>query len=598
MKRILRVTVALFVLALAVLQNASPIKVNAAQDLANGKYTINYQILYNGQPNASWNSFFENPASLTAKDGALSITIKINGANQVMQKIQTESNGTYQDAQVVSEDQASRVYQFPVDGLDQSTNVKLFMSYGTHTIQLSFDENSITTVELDQPDEPKPEEPGTEEPGTEEPGTEEPGTEEPGTEEPGTEEPGTEEPGTEEPGTEEPGTEEPGTEEPGTEEPGTEEPGTEEPGTEEPGNEELADGQYTINYQVLYDGQPAPANWAGFFQSPATLTIANGVPYISFNLGASHVITNLQSELNDVFEDVEVVSENAAEQTKLVKFQIADVNQLTNLRMVMSYGSTHDVALEYDVDSIQPIGNENPGTEEPGGENPGTEEPGTEEPGDNEPAPNDDVLVDGEYPLLLSILGVDSDTESAFAKYFADEALLTVNDGEYSLQFTQVTGLDTLGTIEFDIAGETVALEEISRDEEAGERVLSVNIEAIQETYVAAIEAIGAPHLYPVRFVLDVSSLDVEIDDDGNGQTPPPITPGEDKGSGSGNNNDSHLPFDRNDNQEQPKDNQKNVTNVKTGDSLNYLQVGIYAALLLLSGFYLFRKYRLKGMGM
>lgn len=58
------------------------------------------------------------------------------------------------------------------------------------------------------------------------------------------------------------------------------------------------------------------------------------------------------------------------------------------------------------------------------------------------------------------------------------------------------------------------------------------------------------------------------------------------------------MPFDRNDNQEQPKDNQKNVTNVKTGDSLNYLQVGIYAALLLLSGFYLFRKYRLKGMGM
>ncbi|MEK4921810.1 NEAT domain-containing protein [Cytobacillus sp. FSL R5-0569] len=567
MKRLLRVTVALFVLALAVLQNASPIKVNAAQDLANGKYTINYQILYNGQPNASWNSFFENPASLIAKDGALSITIKINGANQVMQKIQTESNGTYQDAQVVSEDQASRVYQFPIDGLNQSTNVKLFMSYGTHTIQLSFDENSITTVELDQPEEPNPEEPSTEEPGTEEPGTEEPGTEEPGTEEPG------------------------------TEEPGAEEPGTEEPGTEEPGNEELADGQYTIKYQVLYDGQPAPANWAGFFQSPATLTIAKGVPYISFNLGASHVITNLQSELNDVFEDVEVVSENAAEQTKLVKFQIADVNQLTNLRMVMSYGSTHDVALEYDVDSIQPIGND-PGTEEPGGENPGTEEPGTEEPGDNEPAPNDDVLADGEYPLPLSILGVDSDTESAFAKYFADEALLTVNDGEYSLQFTQVTGLDTLGTIEFDIAGEKVALEEISRDEEAEERVLSVDIEAIQETYVAAIEAIGAPHLYPVRFVLDVSSLDVEIDDDGNGQTPPPITPGEDKGSGSGNNNDSHLPFDRNDNQEQPKDNQKNVTNVKTGDSLNYLQVGIYAALLLLSGFYLFRKYRLKGMGM
>lgn len=59
MKRLLRVTVALFVLALAVLQNASPIKVNAAQDLANGKYTINYQILYNGQPNASWNSFLK-----------------------------------------------------------------------------------------------------------------------------------------------------------------------------------------------------------------------------------------------------------------------------------------------------------------------------------------------------------------------------------------------------------------------------------------------------------------------------------------------------------------------------------------------------------
>ncbi|MGG0889109.1 NEAT domain-containing protein [Cytobacillus horneckiae] len=739
MKKTFKAIVALFIFALGIIQNIAPHQAQAAEVLPNGEYTINYDVIYNGQPAPSgWAAYFSKPATLVVKDGKHSVSFKL-GARHVINKFQTQVNGAYQDVEIISDnvEDNSRNIRFVIDSLSTPTNIKMSMSYGMdHELQLAFDESSITIVELDQPEpeqpgteqpepeqpgteQPEPEQPGTEQPEPEQPGTEQPEPEQPGTEQPGTEQPEPEQPGTEQPEPEQPGTEQPEPEQPGTEQPEPEQPGTEQPEPEQPGTEQpeqLADGLYSIDYSILYEGQPAPPSWAGYFTKPALLMVENGKKFISFTLGASHVITKFQTEINGEFKDVEVLNTDTVNQTIIIKFEINGFANPTNTKMFMSYGMNHELQLDFDEETIKALNPEQPGPEDPeietgkytidydiyydgqpaqaswvnyfvkpakltvengqkfihltigasqvitsfetefegnytsaeivgedaekqtkeykfevssfsdptnakmlmsyGGAhtiqlafdentikeltaepNPEPEKPEKpEEPGTVVPPVDegeDGELADGEYTLPLSVLGIDSDEESAFAKYFADEGLLVVEDGKHELFFTQIMGLTTLGEIEFEVDGEQVALNEISRNDEEGTRVLGLNVPFIQKSYLASIEAIGAPHLYPVRFVLDLSDLDIEVDD---GQVVPP--PGSKPGPNTDGNtppktNDDNEKFDRNaDGTKDGSNSGSGVNNAKTNDALNYLQVSIYALLLLVSGMYLIKRYK------
>ncbi|MDQ0272532.1 NEAT domain-containing protein [Cytobacillus purgationiresistens] len=562
MKRILKALVAVFVFMLCFIQYIGPSSVQAADVLANGKYSISYDVMYDGSPAPpAWGNYFSKPASLDVKDGKHTITLTL-GASHVITKFQTEVSGSYQDVRVISEDPANqtRLISFEIVGLTSPTNTQMVMSYGmTHQLQLEFDQNSLKVIELEQPELPEQPEP---------------------------EQPGTEQPEPEQPGTEQPEPEQPGTEQPEPEQPGTEQPEPEQPGTEQP---EIADGEYTIYYDILYEGQPAQASWVNYFTKPAKLFIQNGKPSVVLSVGASQVITSFQTELNGKYADAKVIKEDAATQTKEYQFDISGFTDKTNAKMVMSYGGVHTIQLAFDKGSIKAVTDTKP---DPKPETPGETKPDTEKPDKTE------GLADGEYSLPLSVLSVDSDTESAFSKYFAKEGMLKVANGKQQLFITQVTGLTTLGRVSMEVDGAETALTEVSRNEAEGTRVLKVEIAGIQKTFLASIEAIGAPHLYPVRFVFDLSDLDIDIDGDEDGGTAP-ITPPADNGNGNGTDDKDKQSFERDADKNGATDKKgSSVLNAKTSDGLNYLQVSMYGLILLLSGWYLVRRYQARGLEM
>ncbi len=175
---------------------------------------------------------------------------------------------------------------------------------------------------------------------------------------------------------------------------------------------------------MLYNGAPVPASWGSYFTKPATLTVEDGKKYISFTLGASQVIQKLQTEVSGEFKDVAIISENTEANSKVVKFEIAGVSEITNATTFMSYGMTHDIQLDFVENSIKPIEEEQP--EQP------EEEPTPEDPEQETPI----ELEDGQYTIDFKALHATEDKASAMQNYLGTPATLTVEDGKTTLFLT------------------------------------------------------------------------------------------------------------------------------------------------------------------
>ncbi|MFP7285911.1 NEAT domain-containing protein [Shouchella clausii] len=533
----------------------------ASEPLQNGTYEIPFKVLKNGTDETSvMDGYTKKPATLYVKDGSYEIDMTLTNSNW------------YQDFKVegaqpetISEDTGKneRVVRFPVSQLDEKldayvhiivTGIPGFEYDNKYDVQIAFDVNGISIIELDEPptvEEPGTEEPGTEEPGTEEPGTEEPGTEEPGTEEPGTEEPGTEEPGTEEPGTEEgteePGTEEPGTEEPGTEEPGTEEPGTEEPSTEEPGTEEpvvLEDGEYTIPFAAKHATEDRDSTMSRYLVNPAQLSVKDGVQTVALTVKDSHQITALQLEENGTFYDGEVVNEDVEANTRTYAYTVTDLDKPANANVSMRvsmpngdvYENTQSFRLLFDVEGIEAL----PAPEEPGAEEPGTEEPGTGNPGT---APSDEIedLANGRYEIDFTFLKDGTEDVSVMDGYTEKPATLYVKDGEFTVDLTL---LHSSWYEDLKIAGERP--EVVLTDEEADKRVVRFPVNNIVEKTNAWVHIVvkGIPGFeydneYNTQLAFDVNSIKL-IEKDPDPQLPENPDPGEGQNGNNGGNTGNH----------------------------------------------------------
>ncbi|AST96365.1 NEAT domain-containing protein [Shouchella clausii] len=569
----------------------------ASEPLQNGTYEIPFKVLKNGTDETSvMDGYTKKPATLYVKDGSYEIDMTLTNSNW------------YQDFKVegaqpetISEDTGKneRVVRFPVSQLDEKldayvhiivTGIPGFEYDNKYDVQIAFDVNGISLIELDEP-----------------PTVEEPGTEEPGTEEPGTEEPGTEEPGTEEPGTEEPGTEEPSTEEPGTEEPGTEEPSTEEPGTEEP--VVLEDGEYTIPFAAKHATEDRDSTMSRYLVNPAQLSVKDGVQTVALTVKDSHQITALQLEENGTFYDGEVVNEDVEANTRTYAYTVTDLDKPANANVSMRvsmpngdvYENTQSFRLLFDVEGIEALpapeepgaeepgteepgteepgteepgaeepgteepgieepgteepgieepGTEEPGTEEPGTEEPGTEEPGTEEPGTEEPgtgnpgtAPSDEIddLANGRYEIDFTFLKDGTEDVSVMDGYTEKPATLYVKDGEFTVDLTL---LHSSWYEDLKIAGERP--EVVLTDEEADKRVVRFPVNNIAEKTNAWVHIVvkGIPGFeydneYNTQLAFDVNSIKL-IEKDPDPQLPENPDPGEGQNGNNGGNTGNH----------------------------------------------------------
>ncbi|WP_346243527.1 NEAT domain-containing protein [Shouchella clausii] len=529
----------------------------ASEPLQNGTYEIPFKVLKNGTDETSvMDGYTKKPATLYVKDGSYEIDMTLTNSNW------------YQDFKVegaqpetISEDTGKneRVVRFPVSQLDEKldayvhiivTGIPGFEYDNKYDVQIAFDVNGISLIELDEP-----------------PTVEEPGTEEPGTEEPGTEEPGTEEPGTEEPGTEEPGTEEPGTEEPGTEEPGTEEPSTEEPGTEEP--VVLEDGEYTIPFAAKHATEDRDSTMSRYLVNPAQLSVKDGVQTVALTVKDSHQITALQLEENGTFYDGEVVKEDGEANTRTYAYTVTDLDKPANANVSMRvsmpngdvYENTQSFRLLFDVEGIEALpAPEEPGTEEPGIEEPGTEEPGTEEPGAEEPGTEEpgtekpgtgnsgtapsgkiDNLANGRYEIDFTFLKDGTEDVSVMDGYTEKPATLYVKDGEFTVDLTL---LHSSWYEDLKIAGERP--EVVLTDEEADKRVVRFPVSNLNEKtnawvhiFVKGIPGFEYDNEYNTQLAFDVNSIKL-IEKDPDPQLPENPDPGEGQNGNDGGNTGNH----------------------------------------------------------
>lgn len=98
----------------------------------------------------------------------------------------------------------------------------------------------------------------------------------------------------------------------------------------------LADGKYTINYQVNKPDSSSASIANDYFLKPATIIVQNGTSVVQLKMKKSAWITKFESSTGGN----KVVSENKAEDTRIVQFALP------------SYTSKTAVTMKVDIDDL------------------------------------------------------------------------------------------------------------------------------------------------------------------------------------------------------------------------------------------------------
>ncbi|KAF6615819.1 heme-binding NEAT domain protein [Paenibacillus jamilae] len=114
-----------------------------------------------------------------------------------------------------------------------------------------------------------------------------------------------------------------------------------------------ADGTYNVDYTVLKDQTNETSRLDSYLTKPAQVTVANGKNVVRLTVKSSNLITAFKVEQNGVLQDATVVSTNTANNTRVVEFEVADLNVKVNAYAeitipVIGYTGKYDVQLQFD----------------------------------------------------------------------------------------------------------------------------------------------------------------------------------------------------------------------------------------------------------
>ncbi|MCT2342834.1 NEAT domain-containing protein [Niallia taxi] len=284
--------------------------------------------------------------------------------------------------------------------------------------------------------------------------------------------------------------------------------------------EPLADGLYTIDYQVWKENADEASSMGNYLSKPAKLIVENGKSYIQLNLSSSNFVTGFKTEVNGQYVDAEVISQDDEAKTKVLRFEVENLSDITNIQLAMSYGMNHVVRMVFDENTIT--------VSEP-------EEIPEPAPGEGEEEP----LADGLYTIDYQVWKENADEASSMGNYLSKPAKLIVENGKSYIQLNLsssnfVTGFKT------EVNGQYVDAEVISQDDEAKTKVLRFEVENLSDiTNIQLAMSYGMNHV--VRMVFDEGSISVEEPEENPGTTPgegegenPGTTPGEGEGENPG----------------------------------------------------------------
>ncbi len=126
---------------------------------------------------------------------------------------------------------------------------------------------------------------------------------------------------------------------------------------------EDSDGTFSIGYEVLNADNDSVSIANDYFDKPATLLVENGEKYIQFSINHSAWVKELQVPLGESFVDVEIVSEDEAADTRVVRFKLEeDLSQPVEVKMHILvesmepvYDHRYSVRFDFENDQMEEI---------------------------------------------------------------------------------------------------------------------------------------------------------------------------------------------------------------------------------------------------
>ncbi|WP_283748896.1 NEAT domain-containing protein, partial [Bacillus cereus] len=473
MNRYTKIIVAMFLMIFTFVSTLQPLVVQAATKLADGEYSIGFKVLKDTSDEESMmNQYSVSPGTLKVKDGKKKVSFTLTNSSWIT-KFETEKAGKLVATNVISEDKEkdTRVVEFDVEDVEKVLNAKVkvdidFLNYHhEYDVRIAFDQNSITPIHVEKPNEKedpanKPDPNETTDPG--------------------------------------------------------QKPDQKPDPDQQPNSNTITDGAYSIPFKVLKDQTDEESKMNSYMVNPGVLKVENGKKKAIVTLKSSSLIKNFQTEKDGAFVDAKVVSEDKEKDTRVVEFEVNDLSKKLNTKVFIemasrNYKQMHDVQLLFEQDKLEQIKNEEkqPEAEKPEVEKPEAEKPEVEKPDENK-KPDAETIKDGEYSINFKALKDQTDEISMMNTYTKSPGVLKVKDGKKYVSFT-LTNSSWITKFEFEKNSSFVDANVISEDKKTDTRVVEVEVPDLSKKLNAKvkvdIDSMNYHHFYDIQFAFDKGSI-------------------------------------------------------------------------------------------
>ncbi|MES1036696.1 NEAT domain-containing protein [Bacillus pumilus] len=316
----------------------------------------------------------------------------------------------------------------------------------------------------------------------------------------------------------------------------------------------FVDGEYTVGFTVLKNGSTEASMMDTYTEKPAKLIVENGKTTAYVTLKQSKEITDFKVEQNGNLVTTETVSEDETANTRVIKFDVADLSAKLNgwVKIYwdlggLIYDEAYDVQLAFDQSSLTLVTPAKPddsetkpddqtGTKPDDSETKPDDQTGTK-PDDNETKPDDQTgtkpddqqttpgnnngtkpvdstqnqLKDGEYRINYSVLKGDEDESSRMNQYFSHPASLTIKNGKRTISFT-VKDDTSVASLKTEKNGSYQEVKTVSTDKAKNTRVVSFDVADLKKAVKGKVHVVvAAAHYeqtYDIRFQFDAKSIE------------------------------------------------------------------------------------------
>ncbi|MEK5299100.1 NEAT domain-containing protein [Bacillus sp. FSL R5-0659] len=330
----------------------------------------------------------------------------------------------------------------------------------------------------------------------------------------------------------------------------------------------FVDGEYTVGFSILKNGSTEASMMDTYTEKPAKLIVENGKKTAYVTLKQSKEITDFKVEQNGALVTTETVSEDETANTRVIKFDVADLSAKLNgwVKIYWDlggfiYDEAYDIQLAFDQSSLTLVNSAEPEENEPKPDDQNGTKPDDNEtkpddqngtkpddnetkpddqngtkPDDNEAKPDDqngtkpddqpttpgnnngtkpddsaqNQLKDGVYRINYSVLKGDTDEASRMNQYFSHPASLTVKNGKQTISFT-VKDHKSVASLKTEKNGSYQEAKTVSTDEAKNTRVVSFDTadlkKAVKGKVHIVVAAANYDQTYDIRFQFDSKSI-------------------------------------------------------------------------------------------